>query len=136
MDPHCTRLRVRFSEIDSQGIVFNSRYLEYIDVAMTEFMRSHGISVAGPARNGNFETALVKATVEYLGSAVLDQEIDVCTRLRRVGTKSFTLDIEICPAGSCEPVLVRAEMVYVNYSVADRAAHPIPETVRAALKGE
>ena len=28
-----TTLRVRYSEVDVQGIVFNSRYLEYLDVA-------------------------------------------------------------------------------------------------------
>ena len=32
-------MRVRFAECDPQGIVFNSRYLEYFDVAMTEIWR-------------------------------------------------------------------------------------------------
>ena len=32
-------LRVRYAECDPQGIVFNSRYLEYFDVALTELWR-------------------------------------------------------------------------------------------------
>lgn len=34
------RLRVRYSEVDSQGIVFNANYLNYLDVAITEYFRS------------------------------------------------------------------------------------------------
>ncbi|MBU8789238.1 hypothetical protein KM885_00395 [Oceanobacillus caeni] len=31
------RLRVRYSEIDGQKVVYNSHYLTYIDVAVTEY---------------------------------------------------------------------------------------------------
>ncbi len=32
-------LRVRYSECDAQKVVFNAKFVEYIDVAVTEFMR-------------------------------------------------------------------------------------------------
>ena len=31
--------RVRYSEVDAQGIVFNAHYLTYFDTAMTEYLR-------------------------------------------------------------------------------------------------
>ena len=34
--------RVRYSEIDAQGIVFNAHYLTYFDSAMTEYLRNLG----------------------------------------------------------------------------------------------
>ena len=34
------RLRVRWSEVDMQKIVFNSNYLNYIDVAIAEYWRA------------------------------------------------------------------------------------------------
>ena len=34
--------RVRYAEVDPQGIVFNSRYLEYCDAAVTEYLRAVG----------------------------------------------------------------------------------------------
>ena len=34
--------RVRFSEVDPQSIVFNSRYLEFFDAASIEFFRFFG----------------------------------------------------------------------------------------------
>lgn len=131
----CYTLRVRYSEVDVQGIVFNSRYLEYIDIGQTEYLRHCGITLAGVVPDGRMETALVKATVEYLASARVDQEIDVWAWVDRVGTKSFTMGFEIYPHGAKDPLIVRAEMIYVSYSVARRAAVPIPDDVRAMLLG-
>ena len=40
----CThRLRVRWSEVDMQKIVFNGNYLNYIDVAIAEYWRAIGL---------------------------------------------------------------------------------------------
>ena len=38
-DEFCHLLRVRYSECDAQKVVFNGRYVDYIDIAVTEFMR-------------------------------------------------------------------------------------------------
>jgi len=35
-------LRVRWSEVDLQGIVFNPHYLAYADLAISEYMRAVG----------------------------------------------------------------------------------------------
>ena len=34
--------RVRYSEIDGQGVLFNAHYLTYYDTAITEFFRALG----------------------------------------------------------------------------------------------
>jgi hypothetical protein len=36
-------LRVRWAEVDQQGIVFNAHYLTYFDVAITEYWRAIGL---------------------------------------------------------------------------------------------
>ena len=42
----CTHtLRVRWSEVDMQKIVFNGHYLDYIDVAVAEYWRAQNPSV-------------------------------------------------------------------------------------------
>ena len=43
-------LRVRYAECDPQGVVFNSRYLEYFDVALTELWREIARCAAPGAR--------------------------------------------------------------------------------------
>ena len=64
----------------------------------------------------------------------LDQLIDIYAWLERLGAKSFTIGYEIFPHEAERPLLVRAEMIYVNYSVAERAARPIPPDIRARLE--
>ena len=36
-------LRVRYIECDAQKVVFNSRYSEYVDVSINEFLRAAGV---------------------------------------------------------------------------------------------
>ena len=48
-EPFRHRLRVRYSECDPQGHVFNARYLEYFDIGMTELWRE----TVGPVRGGD-----------------------------------------------------------------------------------
>ena len=35
--------RIRYSEVDAQGIVFNAHYLTFFDTAMTEYLRNINI---------------------------------------------------------------------------------------------
>ena len=44
--------RVRYAECDPQGIVFNSRYLEYLDIGITEYWRAAGIYALSPTAMG------------------------------------------------------------------------------------
>ena len=41
-EPFRFRFRVRYNECDAQQVVFNARYADYVDLAMTEFMRALG----------------------------------------------------------------------------------------------
>ena len=36
------QFRVRWSEVDPQAVVFNARYLDYADIAITEYYRAVG----------------------------------------------------------------------------------------------
>ena len=40
--PQIINIRVRYSEIDGQGVVFNAHYLTYFDTAITEYFRALG----------------------------------------------------------------------------------------------
>jgi hypothetical protein len=45
-------LRVRYIECDAQKVVFNSRYSEYVDVGINEFLRAAGVlATSSPARS-------------------------------------------------------------------------------------
>jgi acyl-CoA thioester hydrolase len=124
-------LRVRFQEVDVQGVVFNARWVDYIDVAMGEYAR---ILFGGvqPAQTG-IDWRLVKQTVEWKAAGRYDDVLEVSIRTVKVGTSSFTLSFEFRRQGS-EALLVTAETVYVRVDVAANASKPLDPPHRAALE--
>ena len=61
-------LRVRYVECDAQKVVFNSRYSEYVDVGMTEFLRAAAIQ--HEFADGLLDFQLVKQTIELAAGKV------------------------------------------------------------------
>ena len=124
------RLRVRWAEVDMQKIVFNGHYLTYIDTAVAEYWRAIGLPYPEGyvERYGN-DMYLRKATVEYLGSARYDDQLDVCCRVGKLGRTSMTFHFEIYRDKEDEP-LVTAELVYVNADPATMKAAPLPDELR------
>jgi acyl-CoA thioester hydrolase len=129
--PFSTRFRVRYSEIDGQKIVFNSRYLEYADVGLTEFWRWADLARLGPEWM-EAEFNVVRAQVDYKRPFRFDDLVEAHVRVERVGTSSMTMRIDLCHAETGE-LHAEVEMVSVHVDLAERRAKPIPEAVRAAL---
>lgn len=123
-------LRVRYSEIDGQKIVFNSHYMTYIDVAITEYFRE---VIGWTPEEPVFDFVLVKITMEFNGSAFLDDILHIHCKTVRLGNTSFTVQFAI-QREKTQKVIVQAEVVYVSYDVQSRRAVPIPETVRERIR--
>ncbi|MDH4174635.1 MAG: acyl-CoA thioesterase [Betaproteobacteria bacterium] len=130
----CThRLRVRWAEVDMQKIVFNGHYLTYIDSAVAEYWRAIGLPYPeGYVERFASDLFLRKATVEYLGSAGYDDELDILCRASRLGRSSLTFLFEIWRGAS--DLLVTAELVYVNADPKAKAAATLPEDVRRRVR--
>ncbi|WP_066549087.1 MULTISPECIES: acyl-CoA thioesterase [unclassified Sphingomonas] len=126
-----TRFRVRYAEIDGQRIVFNSRYLEYADVAVTEFWRWSGMDALGPVWT-EAEFNVVQATVQYKAPFRYDDMIEAWVRIDRIGNSSMTTRVELVHAdtGALHTVI---EIVSAHVDLAAGRATPIPDEVRAAL---
>lgn len=130
----CThRLRVRWSEVDMQKIVFNGNYLNYIDVAIAEYWRAIGLPYPhGYVDRYANDVYLRKASLDYLGSARYDDLVDVHVRIARLGRTSMTFLFEIWraePDPSDRP-LITAELVYVNADPTTMTPAPLPAAVR------
>jgi acyl-CoA thioester hydrolase len=124
-------LRVRYIECDAQKVVFNSRYGEYVDVAINEFLRAAG--VLGEFLNGHLDFQLVKQTIEWKAPARFDDVLELSIAATRLGTTSFTAVTEFRIAG-CDPAIAAAETVYVLVDGRTLAKLPLPDAIRAALR--
>ncbi len=126
-------VRVRYGEVDQQGVVYNGHYLIYTDVAFTEFLRSKGYSYKKLVNEYASEVCHKKSTFEYISSAFEDDLLEVGVRVIKVGNRSFTLGFEIYRQGE-DAALVISEIVYVGYNTDKRASQPITEIMRKILE--
>ena len=130
--PFSTRFRVRYSEIDGQKIVFNSRYLEYADVALTEFWRWADLTEIGPDWL-DAEFNVVRSTIEYKKPLRLDDMIEAFVRIDRIGSSSMTHRIDLCHADTGD-LHATVEIVSVHVDLEARKSKPIPDSVRVRLE--
>jgi acyl-CoA thioester hydrolase len=132
------RLRVRWAEVDMQGIVFNGHYLTYIDTAIAEYWREIGLPYPHGyvERYGN-DMYLRKAEVDYLGSARYDDTLEVLCRAARLGRTSMTFAFEIhrLETGPAEKPLITARLVYVNADPKTMTPAPLPAALRDLVCG-
>lgn len=118
-----TSFRVRYADVDAQGVVYNAHYLTYFDIGITEYLRGLGLTP-------NLESArcidpqLVAAALQWKAPVLLDEVIDIRIRVARVGRTSLTFRGEIHPAGP-EGLRCSAEITWVNVDQRSRKAVPM-----------
>jgi acyl-CoA thioester hydrolase len=124
-------LRVRYIECDAQKVVFNSRYAEYADVAINEFLRAIGVLPAFIA--GDLDFQLVKQTIEWKAPARFDQVLELSIAAVRLGTTSFAIGTIFRIAGD-DRVIVTIETVYVLVDGRTMIKRPLSDALRSALE--
>ncbi|WP_346077405.1 thioesterase family protein [Gordonia cholesterolivorans] len=123
--------RVRYHETDTQTFLFNARYMELADVAMTEWFRAIGHPYPGLLDDG-LDPSVVKAEITFSRPAKFDDVIDVDVTCLSVGRSSFSLRFAMSRGG--EPVS-EVRLVYVNVDTATERSRPLPESVAHTLRG-
>ena len=89
-----TSWRVRFDEVDLQGVVHHTRIVTYLEIARVEYWRELGISYKEMREEG-FEFIINKINVQYLNPLIFDEIIDVYVGVKTVQRASFILEYEI-----------------------------------------
>ena len=124
-------IRVRYSEIDGQKIVFNAHYSTYIDIATTEYFRHVlGDHLQLLAENHSFDPVVRKMTIEFIKPAKLDDVLDVYCRITKVGKTSFQLEHTIARGNE---VLLEAEVIQVNYDTRSGSSKAIPQEIKQTI---
>ena len=127
------QLRVRYSEIDGQKLVFHGHYLTYFDCAMVEYFREClKLEIHKLAQDKIFELALVKTTLEFSRPARLDDRLAIWCWVDRMGRSSLDMEFKVTREED-ENALVIGRTVYVNFDPDSTKARPIPQFVRNAI---
>jgi acyl-CoA thioester hydrolase len=127
--PFTHRLRVRYSECDAQGVVFNGHYLFFYDVALNELWRDR----IGPYQemiDRGVDLVVAEATTRFLASARFDEELDIEMRVKHLGTTSMIIQ-PVFRVG--ERLVADGEVRHVFVDPATMRKTPMPDDIREAL---
>ena len=109
-EPFKHTFRVRYAEVDPQSVVFNSRYLEYADVLVTEYFRDrrqHGMPE-------DLEFHVRRAEVDYIAPMRVDELIEGRMSVPKIGNSSME---QIITLHGAEDGSLRAEIRLVAVMV-------------------
>lgn len=124
--------RVRYAECDPQGVVFNARYGDYVDVALTEYMRAAMGGYNALVHMG-YETQVVRLLTEWKTPARFDDVLKVLVYPSHFGNTSFTLTFEF--ENEATRVLVAtAQATYVLVDAKEFSKRTIPADIKSALQ--
>lgn len=100
-------IRVYYEDTDSGGVVYHSNYLNFMERARTEWLRSLGFGQEKLLRETGMAFAVTKMDIHFLAPARLDDALKVSVTLVKRGRASLHLAQEICREADAK-LLVRA----------------------------
>jgi acyl-CoA thioester hydrolase len=123
------RHRVRYLEVDQQGVVFNMWYLGYFDEAMSDFLAAGGLPYAEMLASGH-DVQLVRSEIDWCSSLRWGDDAEVAVAVDATGRTSFSLRFEVSARG--EPIAT-GRTVYVVVATDGSGKKPIPPELRSVF---
>ncbi len=129
--PFTLYIRVRYGECDPQQVVFNARYGDYADLAMTEYFRAIFGSWNKVLERG-LDCQVVRMLTEWQQPARFDEVLALQVHTLHVGNTSFRIGVHILRAEDAMPV-AHTEITYVMVSADNYSKTCVPDDLRALL---
>jgi acyl-CoA thioester hydrolase len=126
------RRKVRYSDTDAQGIVWNANYAGYFDDALTDLFDDLGLT-SSVMQLGGFEVVTAHLSIDFKAAARLGDVLVTRARLGRVGHKSVTFEMETIMESS-GTVAVTGSVVFVTVDGATFSSIEVPEAVLDVLE--
>jgi acyl-CoA thioester hydrolase len=123
-------IRVRYAECDPQGVVFNSHYLAYLDIAMTELWRA-AFGGYGVMMGRGIDLVVAEAQLRFRASAKFDDELTLEVSVTRMGNTAITTEHRVMRG---DEVLVEGTLRHVVVELETMLKTPIPEWIREGLR--
>lgn len=129
---YCIEERVRWGDVDAARIIFYGAYIRFFEFAETELFRAAGLSYG--EMFDQLDVWLPRAHLEcdFRRAAQLDDLLEVCVYVGRVGNKSLRLDFEVRRKGEAE-LIAEAHFVLVSVRRDTFETVPLPSELVSRL---
>lgn len=129
--PFTHELRVRYSECDAQGFVFNANWFLFVDVAMMEFWRRTVGGYRALQTEHGIEIVMAKNGADFRAPAHFDDVIGVTPQIEKVGNSSLRMNFTVTRD---EQLLWEAFAIYVFVDAETMRPTPIPQSIRETFE--
>lgn len=116
--------KIRFSDSDAQGIVFNANYLTYIDDAISDYFEALEVGWAEMNERG-YDLVLRRAELDYRSSARIGETLVTGVRVDTIGNSSVTFDVTVWEEET-RRVAVQGREVQVMIDHRGSTKRPVP----------
>jgi len=84
-------VRVYFQDTDAGGVVYHASYVNFMERARTEWLRTFGYSNAGLMQQLGVVFVVRSMKLDYLKPALLDDLLTVTAQVKEIGRSRITL---------------------------------------------
>ncbi|TGM15929.1 acyl-CoA thioesterase [Leptospira selangorensis] len=122
-------LRVRYSEIDAQAVVFNAHYLTYFDTALNEYMRFLKYDYKGELEKNGLDFVVTRSLIEYKSPARFDEELKIYVKAGEIKPASILWNIQVRKV-SDDTLVCNGELTWAFLSLESRKPAKLPEVFK------
>lgn len=120
-------IRVYFQDTDAGGVVYHANYLNFMERARTEWLRTYGHSNAELMKEFGMVFVMRSVKLDYLKPALLDDLLEVTAQIKDIGRSRLTL-LQTVWRG--DELLTEAEVHLVCVSLESFKPVSVPEILR------
>jgi len=127
-----TLQKIRYSDCDPQGIVFNGNYARYWDDAATDWLEELGLG--GPELGGNgVEVVTARLEIDFKSAARLGEMLETSIQVAKFGTASMDLEVQTVNASSGD-IVAAGKLVWVFVDPEHFRPVPVPSDIKETLE--
>jgi acyl-CoA thioester hydrolase len=120
-------VRVYFQDTDAGGVVYHANYVNFMERARTEWLRTFGYSNAGMMKELRRVFVVRSIKLEYLKPALLDDLLNITAQIKDIGRSRVTL-LQTVTRG--EELLTEGEVHLVCVTADSFKPVSIPDVLR------
>ena len=129
---HKIKINVRFSDLDTMRHVNNAAYLSYLEEARISYFND---VLNRPKNNLNFGAVIARIEIDYLQPIVLGDELEILTRVSKIGNKSTDVEHLIIIKRNHESIhAAEAVTKLVSYDYKKLESMLIPQDMKTKIK--
>ena len=128
-----TRQKIRYSDCDPQGIVFNGNYPRYWDDALTDWYEESGFGGQELGGSG-VDILTARIEIDFMTPVSLGDTLETTIAIEKWGTTSMTIAIETRRV-SDEVLCVQGREVIVYVDPDNYRPVQVPDFIKKGLAG-